>query len=750
MPNLEFFGTDNADTVNRDTLISDPDLYWAWAQYFGKGGDDTITWRAGEVSGGPGNDTIVGVIDQYSNVVVGYWDSPKPIILDLEAGYADDGWGTRDTLINIKGASGNGTMYGSAGDNSFGLSWGINYVDGRAGIDTVSTEGPASAWNMKASVDGRTVWMISIANPTQRIFELHNIEQIGFWNSTEVIQVIDLIDLSQRGPQTLIESQNFRWNSASPLGSAVTLSYSFTNSVPTYGSGAGTGAQSWTTVQMDAVRASLAAIAAETQISFKEVTDSSATFGQLRFGINSQAAGSKAYSYSPDPAAGDLAGDVWLDSKSAANLSVGSSGWLALQREIGHALGLKTPLHESYVGALPVLLDQENDTRFTVMSDTDVMAGMPRDGLAVYDVSALRALYGSRTVNAGDNAYVFGDMAGRSQTLIVDDGGMNRLDASAASAGARIDLRPGHMSSIGRDAQDFASIDNISIAFGTIIQSATGTNSDDQIIGNTADNVLQGLEGNDLIDGGAGFDIAQFLGKRADYSVHVSVNSGSLIVAARDGAGGSDTLNNIERLMFADMSVNLGIAAVAKTISAADLNKLQELYVGFFNRVPDADGLSYWIGQRASGVSVQQIGDTFYGAAVQYSALTGYSATMSNADFIKIVYKNVLGRSSVDQDGLDYWSGELVSGHATRGFLVATMLGSAHTFKGNATYGYVADLLDNKLAVATQFAIDQGLSFNTGESSIINGMAIAAAVTPTDTSAALALIGIADAAIVMA
>ena len=746
MPTLEYFGSDNADTVDRITLAPGND----WVRYWGKGGDDKITWYSGEVVGGPGNDTITQAPGNLGMLNASYWDSPAPIVVDLEAGYANDGWGSRDTLVNVHSVGGNGTMYGTATQDWFSLSWGKNFVDGRGGFDAVATEGPASAWTIRSSVDGRTVWMTSIANPSQRIFELHNIEQLTFWNSEDVIQVVDLIDSSQKGLQTLVESQSIRWNAASPLGSAVTLSYSFTNSVPTYGSGAGTGAQSWTTVQMDAVRASLAKIAGETQITFKEVTDTSATFGQLRFGINTQAAGSKAYSYSPDPAAGNLAGDVWLDIKSAANLSVGSSGWLALQREIGHALGLKTPLHESYVGTLSVLIDQENDTRFTVMSDTDVMAGMPRDGLAVYDVSALRALYGSRAVNAGDNAYVFGDMAGRSQTLIVDDGGMNRLDASAASAGARIDLRPGHMSSIGRDAQDAASVDNIGIAFGTIIQSAIGTNGDDQLIGNSADNILWGLDGNDLIDGGAGFDIAQYLGKRADYSVHVSVNSGSLIVAARDGAGGSDTLNNIERLVFADMSVNLGIAAISKTISAADLNTLQELYVGFFNRVPDADGLSYWIGQRASGVSVQQIGDTFYGAAVQYSALTGYSATMSNADFIKIVYKNVLGRSSVDQGGLDYWSGELASGHATRGYLVATMLASAHTFKGNATYGYVADLLDNKLAVATQFAIDQGLSFNTGESSIINGMAIAAAVTPTDTSAALALIGIADAAIVMA
>ena len=103
-----------------------------------------------------------------------------------------------------------------------------------------------------------------------------------------------------------------------------------------------------------------------------------------------------------------------------------------------------------------------------------------------------------------------------------------------------------------------------------------------------------------------------------------------------------------------------------------------------------------------------------------------------------------MGRSSVDQGGLDYWGKALDSGTATRGALVASILSSAHGFKGDKDYGYVADLLDNKLTVATAFAIEQGLSDNTAETAIVHGMAIAAAVTPTDILSALKLIGVAD------
>lgn len=103
----------------------------------------------------------------------------------------------------------------------------------------------------------------------------------------------------------------------------------------------------------------------------------------------------------------------------------------------------------------------------------------------------------------------------------------------------------------------------------------------------------------------------------------------------------------------------------------------------------------------------------------------------------------MLGRKDgADAGGLAYWTGKLADGSATRGDLVSTILDSAHTYKGDATYGYVADLLDNKTLVAKTFAIDLGLNYNSSNESITNGMAIAAAVTPTSTAAAISLIGV--------
>jgi len=271
-----------------------------------------------------------------------------------------------------------------------------------------------------------------------------------------------------------------------------------------------------------------------------------------------------------------------------------------------------------------------------------------------------------------------------------------------------------------------------------------GTSSADALTGTAANESLRGGGGADTLNGMDGIDAAVYFGPRAGYRLGhtplgISVND---LQAGRDG---NDSLLNMERVAFSDMTVNLQVGAISRTIVPVEVKQLEELYVAFFNRVPEADGLAFWMEQARSGETVNQIADTFYAAALLYPALTGYTADMGSADFVNLVYRNVLGRTGgADPGGLNYWTAELDSGRQTHGALVTTILYSAHTFKGDATWGWVADLLDNKAFVAQRFAVEMGLGYDTPEASIAHGMQIAAAVTPTDTSVALALIGVSD------
>lgn len=272
----------------------------------------------------------------------------------------------------------------------------------------------------------------------------------------------------------------------------------------------------------------------------------------------------------------------------------------------------------------------------------------------------------------------------------------------------------------------------------------TGTRQADNIDGMAGNDTLTGAAGNDTLNGGEGTDTATYSGNVTSYTLRINRAAQTASIADQQtNRDGQDSLKSIERLQFADVTLNLSIFDEAKTIPPAQLQKLEELYVAFFNRAPDADGLSFWITQLKAGQTINDIATSFYSAGVQYTSLTGFSAGMTNTDFINTIYRNVLGRvDGADADGLSYWNQSLSSGQATRGSLVNAILDSAHTFKGNATWGWVADLLDNKISVANTVAVTWGLNYNTPEQSIAQGMAIAAAVTPTDTQAALNLIGI--------
>ena len=213
------------------------------------------------------------------------------------------------------------------------------------------------------------------------------------------------------------------------------------------------------------------------------------------------------------------------------------------------------------------------------------------------------------------------------------------------------------------------------------------------------------------------------------------------------GKEGSVSVGADSALKFSDVTVNLAIGALADSIPSKDLNSLIELYVAFFNRVPDADGLAYWIGQIKQGVSLETIANNFYNAAIIYADQTGYSKDMSEADFVRIVYKNVLGRygqSAPPEQDVQYWANNLIQKTATKASLISSMLFAAHSFEGNAEWGWVPQLLDNKISTGKYFSVQQGLNYLNPQDSISKGQAIVQAISADGAAQALQLINITD------
>lgn len=534
-------------------------------------GDDKVTvkGRWGTVQPGQGNDTIIIDPSVGNDATVWYWSSPAAITVDLEAGYALDGWGTRDTLVNVHRVHGfkqpGDKGYGSQTSDWFwvgpwrGTQKGSIFIDGRGGSDEVDLQINDIANRGKlifeVSADGRSVLSYLESMPSFT-FEFRNVERVNVRTDNGVlVSALDVVSLAsfEKAGQDILLRGAAGWQTQAP-GRAVSISYSFLTERPSEGAEGGAGFVAFSPAQQRTVRDLFAKLQDQTGITFREVAGSA---GDIRLGINQQA-DTRGYSFIPDFFRGKAqAGDVWLDVESAAIMNPGQEGYYALLHELGHALGLQHPLGESDSSGAVVLLDRFASLSNTVMIDrtSAQTGGLWPSWFGTLDMQALRFLYGGKMVSTGSDRYLVADLASSSYMVIVDDGGDDTLDASTSAVGVTIDLRSGWLSSIGMSSAGEPLRDNLSLGVGTVIEAAVGSVYDDLLIGSDAPNRLHGNGGSDILDGNGGLDWAIFKGARSSWSVEPLLSTSSWFVTARDGLSGAAELRKIERVRFDDKAV---------------------------------------------------------------------------------------------------------------------------------------------------------------------------------------------------
>ncbi len=123
--------------------------------------------------------------------------------------------------------------------------------------------------------------------------------------------------------------------------------------------------------------------------------------------------------------------------------------------------------------------------------------------------------------------------------------------------------------------------------------------------------------------------------------------------------------------------------------TAADI---QKLYIAYFNRPADPNGLTYWMAQ---GLTLGQIADSFSKQAEYATVFAG----KTTEDTVNTIYNNLFGHKA-DVAGLNYWTGQLLNGKVTLGQAALAILGGAT--------GADKVAVDSKVAAATSFttAID--------------------------------------------
>ena len=226
--------------------------------------------------------------------------------------------------------------------------------------------------------------------------------------------------------------------------------------------------------------------------------------------------------------------ELYNDEDYSIALNPGSYSYWVVLHELGHSLGLGHPHGvNEYYGAFPGVSgawnagdNNLNSAPWTVMTynvhDNDVgLTPTSQDtsgfftGLGAFDIAATQYLYGANTnYNTGDNVYDLNENDLNGWKCIWDNGGRDKISATASNQSVNIDLRNaslknsagggGFVSQVGSESLGFT------IAFNStgncIIEDAIGSNFNDIITGNQKANTLTGGSGNDTINGGAGDD----------------------------------------------------------------------------------------------------------------------------------------------------------------------------------------------------------------------------------------------------
>lgn len=176
-------------------------------------------------------------------------------------------------------------------------------------------------------------------------------------------------------------------------------------------------------------------------------------------------------------------------------------------------------------------------------------------------------------------------------------------------------------------------------------------NKAELIAGGTGNDTLTGFEGNDILNGNENTDAAIYRGHFNDYDIQHNADESWTVKHKNGGVDGADTLNQIERIQFDDISLALdfdGKAGItAKTLGAV------------FGRESVSN-------ETFSGIGLNLLDNGMsYEALMQFaiSAALGDNITNHTA-VVNLLYENVFGHapSAIDQA---YYVGLLDSGTHT-------------------------------------------------------------------------------------
>ena len=171
----------------------------------------------------------------------------------------------------------------------------------------------------------------------------------------------------------------------------------------------------------------------------------------------------------------------------------------------------------------------------------------------------------------------------------------------------------------------------------------------DKTVSLVVNDTLKGQPGTDFFDGGLGLDTVVYSGPIERYTINKTGNR--YVVSEPSGSDDTDYLSNIERLQFSNGKLALDLDG-----NAGDAARLIGTLLGP-SYVKDKALAGLVIGLLDQNYSTQTIATLGLGT----STYIGLAGSSSNEDFVKHVFKNVIGRPPVEAE-LQTYVGMLSAG----------------------------------------------------------------------------------------
>ncbi|MCS3765091.1 VCBS domain-containing protein [Bradyrhizobium centrosematis] len=294
--------------------------------------------------------------------------------------------------------------------------------------------------------------------------------------------------------------------------------------------------------------------------------------------------------------------------------------------------------------------------------------------------------FNGSSANAGSYG-TFNNFEGMGGDDVITGNGNTRLQYTQALDGVTVDISTG--TAHGTAAGDVAQVGTDHF---TGVNAVMGSQFDDVITGSGANENFMGLAGNDTIDGGGGFDTAQYSNLTfVTGGVNVNMTSGTV---TGDASTGTDTLRSIEGVqgtIFADIydATGFGLAGAANVGNNGSFNQFEGQ--GGDDQITGNGNTRLLFTNATSGVTVSlnagaaignlSIGhDTFTGVNSVYGS--NFADTYDASGFVGFnSFQGFAGNDLITGNG----STQLLFANATGGVVVDLASG---TVSGDASVGH--------------------------------------------------------------